>query len=153
MRGRLSLLAAFAALRAFSWGPYTEQTARLLIPEETVTSHSAALLWTKMRGENAADSYSVELDGREIARVGVADYTLEGLTPDREYSVKVVGRRKGECIGSCGGAVFRTRKASKVVSILDFGAKGDGDAMNTDAFAKAIAACPKGGTVLVPKGS
>lgn len=152
MRGRLSLLAAFAALRAFSWGPYTEQTARLLIPEETVTSHSAALLWTKMRGENAADSYSVELDGREIARVGVADYTLEGLTPDREYSVKVVGRRNGECIGSCGGAVFRTRKASKAVSILDFGAKGDGDAMNTDAFAKAIAACPKGGTVLVPKG-
>jgi YhcH/YjgK/YiaL family protein len=42
----------------------------------------------------------------------------------------------------------------KQVSILDFGAVRDGQTLNTDAFAKAIAACAKagGGKVMVPAG-
>src|SRR5215472_8549611 len=42
----------------------------------------------------------------------------------------------------------------RVVKITDFGAVGDGRAMNTDAFAKAIDACAKagGGKVIVPAG-
>jgi hypothetical protein len=40
------------------------------------------------------------------------------------------------------------------VSIVDYGAVGDGQRMNTDAFSRAIDACVKagGGTVLVPRG-
>lgn len=43
---------------------------------------------------------------------------------------------------------------SRVTKITDFGAVGDGHTVNTEAFAKAIAACSKagGGRVLVPAG-
>lgn len=43
---------------------------------------------------------------------------------------------------------------NKIYSILDYGGKGDGKTMNTEAFAKAIKACSEngGGTVEVPKG-
>jgi hypothetical protein len=42
----------------------------------------------------------------------------------------------------------------RTVSIVDYGAVGDGQKMNTDAFARTIDACVKagGGTVLVPRG-
>jgi polygalacturonase len=42
----------------------------------------------------------------------------------------------------------------RVVTIVDHGAVGDGQTMNTDAFARAIDLCAKGGggTVLVPRG-
>jgi polygalacturonase len=43
----------------------------------------------------------------------------------------------------------------RAVSIADHGARGDGDTMNTDAFARAIAACAElgGGHVVVPPGT
>ena len=48
----------------------------------------------------------------------------------------------------------RRRCAGRSFPVTDFGAKGDGTTLNTQAFAKAIAACHRagGGHVIVPAG-
>ena len=140
------------SVQVLGWGTYTTQEQCLFVPDETVTSTGAALLWTKGPGMESADLFSVEIGGREITRVGATDYTLCGLEPDREYAAKVVGYGEGRKLGLCGETKFRTKRKSRILNILDFGAKGDGVAMNTSAFAAAVAVCPPGGTVYVPAG-
>ena len=117
-----------------------------------MTDNGAAILWAKPRGEAAVDAFSVELDGKEVACVKTTDFSFDGLVPDREYAVRVVGVKAGKRVGSCGEARFRTKPKSSVFDITDYGGVGDGETLNTAAFAKAIAACAPGGTVRVPKG-
>lgn len=153
MKRLFRLLPVMCAWSAFAWGPYTEQRAHLLIPKETLTDSGAALLWVKPQDVGEVDSFSVELDGREFVNVRTTDCTLEWLMPDRQYAVRVVAMRNGAPVGVCGTVEFRTKRMSRKINILDYGAKGDGQTLNTEAFAKAISACPPGGTVLVPKGT
>ena len=51
--------------------------------------------------------------------------------------------------------VARPTFPERTVSVADHGALGDGATMNTDAFARAIAACAErgGGHVIVPPGT
>ena len=74
-------------------------------------------------------------------------FSLYGLTPDTEYEVRVEEKDASETV------TFRTQKETILLNVRSFGAKGDGIKDDTAAIHAAIACCPKGGTVFVPKGT
>jgi polygalacturonase len=68
------------------------------------------------------------------------------VTSERAYRLLVFGIA---CLG-----FFAGQTAAAVINVLDSGAIGDANTLNTGAFQKAITACieQKGGTILVPAG-
>ena len=49
--------------------------------------------------------------------------------------------------------IFTTKEESVLLDVRTFGAKGDGVTQDTEAIQAAVYACPKDGTVLLPKGT
>lgn len=87
--------------------------------------------------------YDVFLNGKKvISERRENTFSLFSLLPDTEYEVRVADKEE----------VFTTEKESGVVSILDFGAVGDGVSDDSTAIRSAIEACPKEGRVYFPKG-
>lgn len=81
-------------------------------------------------------------------------YGVKNLTPGTEYSftVRAVGKDGKESADSKAVKV-KTIATPKVVKLTDFGAKGDGQTVNTQALQKAIDATPHGGILEVPAGT
>lgn len=73
-------------------------------------------------------------------------FSLYQLEPDTEYTLEKEGEEAGRI-------TFRTEKETVLFDITRFGAREGGEADCTAAIQAAIAACPKGGTVYVPKGT
>ncbi len=74
--------------------------------------------------------------------------SLFGLEPDTDYMVEVVQDATGE---SC-CSLIRTEKEFVRLDVRKFGAVGDGKKLDSLAIQAAIMACPKNGTVYLPKG-
>ena len=89
---------------------------------------------------------SVYLNDRLVKETAMNVITVFGLDPDTEYTLTL---REGEESES---VVFRTAKETILLNVRAFGAKGDGVNNDTAAIQAAIACCPKGGTVYLPKG-
>ena len=90
---------------------------------------------------------SVYLNDRLVKETGMNVITVFGLDPDTEYTLTV---REGDNAES---VVFRTAAETILLNVRAFGAKGDGVNNDTAAIQAAIACCPKGGTVYLPKGT
>ncbi len=76
-------------------------------------------------------------------------FTLANLQPDTTYKIFVKGRStkiESEEIE------VTTYEETAVLNVRDFGAKGDGNTIDTQAIQAAIAACPKNGIVIIPEG-
>ena len=97
---------------------------------------------------HADHPYEVWLDGRPVMQARRNVITLTGLTPDTEYVVGV--RAAGE--EAADTQTFRTQAETFLLNVRRFGAAGDGAKDDTPAIQAAIAACPEGGTVVLPKG-
>lgn len=89
--------------------------------------------------KNACD---ILLDDAFMGRESRNVFSVFGLTPGREYTLKA-----GEET-----VIFRTKQESFCLNVKDFRAIGDGVHDDTAAFTAAIACCPPGGTVYVPPG-
>ncbi|WP_273822776.1 glycoside hydrolase family 28 protein [Pseudomonas asplenii] len=87
-------------------------------------------------------------------RIGIHSYTAEGLKPDTQYrfTVRSVGSDGQESADSP-ALVQRTSKVAPVFNVRNYGAKGDGSSLDTQAIQNAIDACTVGCKVLLPKGT
>lgn len=89
------------------------------------------------------------LDGKFVLTVDRNIYTIRDLQPDTAYKILIKDRATGK---ESKEAEVRTQSETVVLNVKDFGAKGDGSTVDTQAIQAAIAACPKDGVVIVPEG-
>lgn len=150
----------------------------LAIPELSQLENGLTLIWDRPADGDDVASYNVYMDGKLIgqtskdfsttAKQEMRDfyqqspkaqktlqhlYKVKGLKAGANHTfvVRAVDSKGGESTNSNqvkGGA----KVAGQKLNITKYGAKGDGTTLNTKAIQAAIDACPKGGTVVVPKG-
>lgn len=87
--------------------------------------------------------YTVVLNGEELFSANTNVFSLFSLKPDTEYTVSVLGQE----------LKFRTAAEACAVSVLDFGAVGDGVHDDTQSIQTAINCLPAGGRLFFPDGT
>lgn len=111
------------------------------------TDSTITLWWDQPEGSPADAVYAVRMDGREVWRGDRTHCTVTGLAPETKCGFRV--EMNGEEIGLTDVV---TRAVPRRLNVTDFGAKGDGKALNTAALQAAIDACGDGEEVFVPAG-
>ena len=112
------------------------------------TSSTVTLYWDKPESAGANEEYEVFLDGKPAQTVQRTHCTLDQLAPDTEICAEVYMKNR-EIIGSCS---VRTEKIPRRINVIDWGAVGDGETMNTAVIQGAIDACCAGDEIYLPKG-
>ena len=132
----------------------TEAPQKPLIAPGTLSARSAALLWEKPDDYYTVVRYHIILNGKDIGTSTRCNYLFNALQPYSAYTCTIKAEDKDGNLSANSMAVkFTTKVTGKVLNVTDFGAKGDGATLNTKVIQKAIDACPKGGTVLIPEGT
>lgn len=128
-------------------------TITLEAPEEARTASEIAIVYEAEGASFRQWIYQVILDGRPVWQGKDTDYTLKGLLSGTGYGIQVRALDgEGNVAGESPEIEAVTKPAADEIDITKFGAAGDGATLNTAAIQSAIDACPKGGTVRVPKG-
>lgn len=92
----------------------------------------------------AKEPFDVYIDGllvKKFVRTNV--FSVYDLTPNQTYTLTVNDMTLS----------FVTDKASAIVNVKDFNAKGDGIHLDTTAIQTAIYTCPQDGVVVIPEGT
>lgn len=129
--------------------PSTGNQFVLLSSAAAQTHCSIGLLWDRIPGVR---TYELFIDGQFIATTTWGCHTADGLSPGRQYSIEVRAILKTGEVRKSKIIQVATRPEPRILSITDFGAAGDGQALNTQAIQSAIDACAPGGMVRIPRG-
>ncbi|MDP3072873.1 MAG: glycosyl hydrolase family 28 protein [Opitutaceae bacterium] len=126
----------------------------LSAPPLARTATTAVLLWDRPTGGADITAYEILCDGRLVGETTRLSFTVQNLTPDRLHRLAVRSRSTpGLSSDESDPVVVLTKSAGPVLDVRTLGARGDGIAKDTAAIQAAIAACPPGGTVLIPPGT
>ena len=105
------------------------------------------LWWDQPEACAAGAVYTVCLNGRELCRVSRTHCTVSGLRAETAYTVRVCMDEQvlaEEEIVTC--------RTLRRLNVCDFGARGDGSTMNTQALQAALDACGPEEEVYLPAG-
>ena len=92
-------------------------------------------------------SFDVFINDEKVASTSKNVISVFNLLPDTEYKIYLY------CEGEKSEDKFFTTEYEYVLlNVRDFGAEGDGKSLDSVHIQAAICACPKGGTVYIPKG-
>ena len=141
----LCLLAFTLCLHAV---PGAAADLHLLLAPQTLRSDSVTLIWDKAAPASAGVTYQLLHNGQPIATTAKTHFTATGLSPDRDHTFTVSALPVASA-----SITLRTPAPEPVVNVLDHGAIGDGQTLNTRALQAAIDACPPRGVVLIPEGT
>jgi polygalacturonase len=110
------------------------------------TSRSATFEISNGHPFRSPAPHKVLLDGK-VAWSGHENvFSLRGLQPGHRYALKL------ESAGARAAQSFRTKAETAALSVVSFGAIGDGVADDTAAIQAAIMSCAAGGVVVLPAG-
>lgn len=125
----------------------------LLIASGTLSENAVSLLWDKQYRTDSVE-YEIILNNKSYGFTNKTNYTINQLLPGIKYTVTVHLKKDKDHRREYWYILkFKTPAKGKIYNILDYGAKDDTALNNTAAIQKAIDACTKGGTVLIPKGT
>jgi polygalacturonase len=131
-------------------------------PSLGITSSTVVLLWddtyipdyTNMDVQLPTRMYHIYRDGIKIGSTKQRSYPVKGLASSSTYSLAVqLSEGPVNMSGADNSIQITTKKAGKVFNVRKYGAKGDGQKLDTKSIQKAINACTKGGVVLIPAGT
>jgi polygalacturonase len=108
----------------------------------SITSRSVVFELRHSEGPDLASPLPIHLDEKLVCEVSQAVFSLNELQPDHDYRVRIGGDWEVD---------FRTKPETAALDIRAFGALCGGFD-NTPAIMAAIAACPAGGTIIIPPG-
>lgn len=110
-----------------------------------ISSTSACFEWQNELPYYFESEYTVLLNEKAVFRGNTNVFSIFDLDPGTDYNVSVAG--KDVCIS------FRTLSETAAISVMDFGAVGDGVSDDSVACQSAINCLPKGGRLYFPKGT
>lgn len=99
------------------------------------------------------DNFYKDSSNSSAVKVSMHNYMATGLKPNTTYDFVVEAVDKnGNVLSKSASIVQSTDTAPTIFNVTNYGAVGNGDAMDTSAIQAAINACPAGGEVLIPAG-
>lgn len=111
-------------------------TLHAFVAPQTLRSDEVTLLWDKPAGASAGLRYEILQDGVPIAETTKTHLTVRSLPPETRYvftvRTKPVGDARQTSVSH--DLALETAPRDPVVSVLDFGAVGDGATLNTKAI-------------------
>lgn len=118
----------------------------------TVSATEAIVFWEFPEDYASIVRYDLQVNGRHAGSTDHNSFRIENLKPETTYRIRVsavdsIGRKSVAV-----PVVLRTTPAPKIFNVRDFGAKGDGQTLDTRAIQQAIDACTPYGEVYVPAG-
>lgn len=178
-RSLAALVALAASLPAWALQP----PGKLQVPTLAYDEHQIILVWEKPAEHRDIADYNVYANGKLLGsananndrvspakpyidrfyeqdaagfhhRIGIHSFTAENLAPDSEYrfTVRAVDADGRESADSP-VLVQRTTPLPAIFDVRDYGARGDGQSLDTQALQRAIDACTKGCKVVLPAGT
>lgn len=119
--------------------------------ETLIFEDEIQVYFDRVRTLSADEHYLLFVDGQAVQRSTKTHFTVKGLAPETEYSLSVF-LCAGEEKTAVGEATAKTLPMPRRLSVLDFGAVGDGKTLNTKALQSALDAAGKGDCVYIPEG-
>ena len=97
------------------------------------------------------ECYALFMNGEKVAESRKTHFSCKSLSPEVEYAFAVYLSADGEKT-LVGEAKAKTLAMPRRLSVLDFGAVGDGKTLNTAALQSALDAAGEGDCVYIPEG-